>query len=117
MPSMDFNFPLNLSDSLTLSVSPEQLNNTAATISDKINNVNNTFSDINQKINGMRAYWEGYVSEDKVNSYNKQSDNINNMIKNLKNYVEELKAISSNYEKTESAITSATNELPSNILE
>ena len=75
MPSMDFNFPLNLSDSITLSVSPEQLNNTAATISDKINNVNNTFSDINQKINGMRAYWEGYVSEDKVNSYNKQSDN------------------------------------------
>jgi len=65
----------------------------------------------------MRGYWEGYVSEDKVESYNKQNDNINNMIKNLKTYVDELKTISSNYAQTESAIVTATNELPSNILE
>ena len=52
-----------------------------------------------------------------VEIYNKQNDNINNMIKNLKTYVDELKTISSNYAQTESAIVTATNELPSNILE
>ena len=57
------------------------------------------------------------LSMDKVESYNKQNDNINNMIKNLKTYVDELKTISSNYAQTESAIVTATNELPSNILE
>ena len=102
---------------ITLEVSPEQLNSTAENISNKINNVNNLFADISKKINGMRGYWEGYVSEDKVESYNKQNDNINNMIKNLKTYVDELKTISSNYAQTESAIVTATNELPSNILD
>lgn len=102
---------------ITLQVSPEMLTGTAESISRKIDNLSNAFSEINQKINGMRNYWEGCVADEKVNNYNKQGDNISNMIKNLKSYVDELKAISSNYARTESTITSATNELPSNILE
>lgn len=103
--------------SVTLTVAPTQMYQTASDLETKIASSQKLFAEMIDIIKNTSAYWEGNVAQQERNNFLGENDSFENLISNLTNYVSELKIITSVYQLTENAVSAEAQSLPDNILE
>lgn len=102
--------------SVRIEVAPEALFNTSDEILSQVSTIKNRFENISNVVQKTSSYWNGDVSEDERNFYNKKKGAITEALENIKTYSVEVKSIAQNYVNVEAEASNVAAQLPTNIL-
>lgn len=106
-----------MTGSVTLTVTPEELNIKAQEVSDRIKEIRGHFEEMNTIASGKTSgYWIGNAGDSYRKKYQSFQPEIEEILKRLSEYVTDLRQMAGVYEAAENAAAELAQDLPDNVI-
>lgn len=101
----------------TLKVTPEELQRTAASFSNRGNVIATTMESMMELVTNLTASWEGEASESYIKTFRELQNDMERINSKIQEHAEDLNTIAENYIGDENKFTPEHNALPKNALD
>lgn len=110
-------FSISVSDFLTsLTVTPEMMNEKAASVEIKIMTMKRVFAEVERTVNRTKGYWIGEAGDEHRQFYYSKQEDINEIFARLTEDVQDLRTMAAVYSKTENEAKEIAADLPSDVI-